>query len=64
MICYFDLLALGVVVSVMLYPRILYVTLLVYLFALCVASLSIFDETIRNMYWYGAYFVVECYGCV
>ena len=25
---------------------------------------ELFDETIRNVFGYGCYFVVECYGCV
>ena len=37
-------------VSVMLYPCILFVTLLMYLFALCFACLTVFGETIRNMF--------------
>ena len=49
-------------VSVMLYPCILCVALLVYLFVLCVCEL--FGETIRNMFLCGCYFVVETYGCV
>ena len=52
-------------VSVMLYPCILYVDLLVYLFVLwvvCLCELSV--ETIRNMFWCDCSFVVECYGCV
>ena len=51
-------------VSVMLYPCIVCVTLLLDLFALCVTCLTVFVETIRNMFGYGCYFVVECYGSV
>ena len=25
---------------------------------------ELLGETIRNMFWCGCYFVVECYGCV
>ena len=25
---------------------------------------ELFGETIRNMFWCGCYFVVDCYGCV
>ena len=53
-----------VVVSVMLYPCILYIALLMYLYVLCVACLTVFGETIRNMFGCGCYFVVECYGGV
>ena len=52
----------GVVVSVMLYPCILCVSLFVYLFVLCVCQLI--GETIRNVFGCGCYFVAECYGCV
>ena len=38
------------------------VSLLVYLFVLCVCEL--FGETIRNVFGCGCYFVAECYGCV
>ena len=51
-----------VVVSVMLYPCILCVALLMDLFVLCVCEL--FDETIRNVFGSGCYFVGEFYGCV
>ena len=37
---------------------------LVYLFVLCVACLTVFGETMRNMFWCDCNFVVECYGCV
>ena len=40
-------------VSVMLYPCIVYVSLLVYLFVLCVACLTVFGETIRNVFGCG-----------
>ena len=49
-------------VSVRLYPSILCVALLMYLFVSCVCEL--FGETIRNMFGCGCYFVVECYGSV
>ena len=52
-------------VSVMLYPCILCVTLLMDLFVLCVDSVcELFGETIRNVFGCGCYFVAECYGCV
>ena len=51
-------------VSVMLYPCIVYVALLMDLIVLCVACLTVFGETIPNMFWCGCYFVVECYGSV
>ena len=47
-------------VSVMLYPCILCVALLMDLFVLCICEL--FGETICNMFGCGCYFVVECYG--
>ena len=54
--------------SVMLYPCMLYVVLLMAPFVLCVACLKVFvnffGETIRNMFGCGCYFVVECYGFV
>ena len=54
--------------SVMLYPCMLCVALLMCLFVLCVAYLTVFvncfGETIRNVFGYSCYFVVECYGCV
>ena len=48
--------------SVMLYPCMLCVALLMCLFVLCVCDL--FGETIRNVFGCSCYFVVECYGCV
>ena len=55
-------------VTVMLYPCILCVALLVYLFDLCVACLTVFVNSLMkqfcNMFWCDCYFVVECYGCV
>ena len=51
-------------VSVMLYPCILCVALLIDLFVLFVACLTVFGDTIRNMFGCGCYFVVECYGSV
>ena len=67
-----------VVVSVMLCHCILCVSLLMDLFVLCVACLTVFvnclsvfdsvcelfGETIHNMFGCGCYFVVECYGSV
>ena len=53
--------------SVMLYPCMLCVALLMCLFVLCVACLTVcelFGETIRNVCGCICYFVVECYGCV
>ena len=50
--------------SVMLYPCMLCVALLMCLFVLCVACLSVFGETICNVCGCSCYFVVECYGCV
>ena len=54
--------------SVMLYPCMLCVALLMCLFVLCVACLTVFvncfGETIRNVCGCSCYFVVECYGCV
>ena len=53
--------------SVLLYPCMLCVALLMCLFVLCVARLTVcelFGETIRNVFWCSGYFVVECYGCV
>ena len=54
--------------TVMLYPCMLCVALLMYLFVLCVACLTVFvncfGETIRNVFGCSCYFVVECYGCV
>ena len=51
--------------SVMLYPCILCVALLMVLFVLCVDSVcKLFGETLRNVFQCGCYFVVQCYGCV
>ena len=49
-------------VSVMLYPCIFCVALSVDLFFLCVTCLTVFGETIRNMFGCVCYFVVECDG--
>ena len=52
---------------VMLYPCILCVALLMDLFVLCVACLTVcelFGERSRNVFVCGCYFVVECYGSV
>ena len=62
MSCYFYFVLLPLVVSVMLYPCILCVSLLMDLFVLCVGEL--FCERIRNMFGCGCYCVAECYGCV
>ena len=53
-----------VVVSVMLYPCMFCVALLMDLFVLCVACLWIvwLTQTIRNIFGCGGYLVVECYG--
>ena len=54
-------------VSVMLYPCMTCVALLMDLFVLCVACLTVFvnfGETIRNMFGCVCYFVSECYGPV
>ena len=50
--------------SVMLYPCMLCVALLMCLLVLCVVCLTVFSETIRNVFGCSCYFVVECYGCV
>ena len=55
-------------VSVMLYPCILCVALLIDLFCLvcCVfdSVCELFGEIIRNMFGCGCYIIVECYGSV
>ena len=55
-------------VSVIIYPCILCIALLVYLFVLCVAVFDrvceLFGETIRNGFGCGCCFVAECYGGV
>ena len=48
---------------VMLYPCILCGALLIDLLVLCVACLTVFEETIRDVFGCGCYFV-ECYGDV
>ena len=53
--------------SVMLYPCMLCVALLMCLFVLCCVFDSVcelFGETIRNVFGYSCYFVVKCYGWV
>ena len=54
--------------SVMLYPCMLCVALLMCLLVLvcCVfdSVCELFGETIRNVFGCSCYFVVECYGCV
>ena len=53
-------------VSVMLYSCTIYVALLMDLFVLCVACLTVFVncfiKQIRNIFGCGCYFVVDC-GC-
>ena len=51
-------------VSVRLCPCIFWVALLMYLFVLFVACLTVFVQTIRNVFWCGCCFVAECYGSV
>ena len=55
-------------VSVMLYPCILCLALLMgSVCLLCYgfhSTCELFGETIRNMFGCGCYFVVECYGSV
>ena len=48
--------------SVMLYPCMLCVALLMCLFVLCVACLIVFVNCL--VCGCSCYFVVECYGCV
>ena len=53
--------------SVMLHLCILCVALLIDMFVLLVACLTVFVncfETIRNVFWCGCYFIAESYGCV
>ena len=50
--------------SVMLYPCMLCIALLMCLFVLCDSVCELFGETIRNVCGCSCYFVVECYGCV
>ena len=52
--------------SVMLYPCILCVALLMNLLVCCVFDnvCEFFGETICNVFGCGRYFVAECYGCV
>ena len=53
--------------SVMLYPCMLCVALLIDLFVLCVACLTVFVNCLVkqfNMFGCSCYFVVECYGSV
>ena len=55
--------------SVMLYPCMLCVALLMCLFVLCVACLTVFVNCLvkqfaSNVCGCSCYFVVECYGCV
>ena len=51
-------------VSVMLYPCKFCASLSMDLFVLCVVYLTVFGETIRNMFGRVCYFVVECDGVV
>ena len=48
--------------SVMLYPCILYITLLMDLFVLCVCEL--FGVITRNVFGCSGYFVVKCYESI
>ena len=50
--------------SVMLYPYMLCVALLMFLFCVFDSVCELFGETIRNVFGCSCYFVVECYGCV
>ena len=51
--------------SVMLYPCMLCVSLLMCLFVLCVACLIVFVNClVKHVCGCSCYFVVECYGCV
>ena len=50
--------------SVMLYPFISCVALLMNLFVLCVRVCELFGETISKMFGRACYFVVDCYGSV
>ena len=54
--------------SVMLYPCMLCVALLMCLFVLCVACLTVFVNCLVKQFAMlcgcSCYFVVECYGCV
>ena len=57
--------------SVMLCPCNFSVALLMYLFVLVVACLTVFDsvcqlfgETIHSVFGCGCCFIAECYGCV
>ena len=54
-------------VSAKLYPCIFCVSLLMDLFVLCVASLTVFVNGLVKefaIFKCGCYFVIECYGCV
>ena len=50
--------------SVMLYPCMFCIALSMDLFVLCVACLTVFAKTIRNMFGCVCYFAVECDGVV
>ena len=50
--------------SVMLYPCMLCVALLMCLFVCVLCVCELFGETIRNVFRCSCYFVVGCYGCV
>ena len=52
--------------SVMLYPCMLCVALLMCLFVLCVACLTVFVNCLVKQFAMccNCYFAVECYGCV
>ena len=52
-------------ISVMLYPCMLCVALLMCLFVLCVACLTVFVNClVKQFAMCSCYFVVKCYGCV
>ena len=51
-------------VSVILYPCMFCVALSMDLICLCVGCLTVFVETIRNMFGCVCYFVVQCDGVV
>ena len=50
--------------SVILYPCMFCVALLMDLFVLCLRVCELFGDTIRNVFGWCCYFEVECYGSV
>ena len=50
--------------SVMLYPCIVCVALLMFLCWVFDSVCELFVETICNLFEWGCYFVVECYGSI